>query len=185
MFPDKRLPAPSSFLQNLVAQLDFQSSVGNVYENDVSILDKGDGAARGGFRAHVTDAGTACAPAKPAVGNQRHGFPQSHSHNLGCGRQHLLHPRAAFGPFVADDHHVAGLDLSAQDPLHRFLLGVEDDGRAPVDHHFRGNARGLDNRAFRGQIAEEDGKSSILTIRIPQGANNLGVPRILSLDVLP
>src|SRR5262249_26965037 len=54
---------------------------------------------------------------KSPVGNQTDRFTQSLSDEGGSWRQHLLHARAALGPFVTDDNYIPRLDLLRQDGL--------------------------------------------------------------------
>ena len=71
---------------------------------------------------YVSDHETVAASGKSPVGYQRDLAPQPAADD-GTGRaQHLAHPGAAFRSFVADDDHVARLDLAAQDALQRFFL---------------------------------------------------------------
>ena len=67
------------------------------------------------------------------------------------GVEHLAHAGAALGAFVADDHHVAGVDLACVDGGNGGVLAVEHAGRAGVDLHFGRNGAALDHAAVRAR----------------------------------
>ena len=86
--------------------------------------------------------------------------------NGGGGIQHLAHTRAAFGSFVADDHHIAFHDLSACDGRDGVLLAVKDAGRSLMHHHLRHYGRALHHSRIRSQVALQDGDSADLAVGI-------------------
>ena len=90
-----------------------------------------------------------------AVGDQAHVVAQADPLDGRRGGEHLLHARAPLGAFVADDHHVARLDLAEDDAVVGVLLALEDHGRAGVPEHLRADAGRLDHRPLRGEVAGE------------------------------
>ena len=69
-------------------------------------------------------------PRKASVGDERDLVAQAHAHDGAGGAEHFLHARAAPRAFVADHHHIPGLDLARQDACHGFILRFEDARRA-------------------------------------------------------
>src|SRR5690606_25991176 len=80
------------------------------------------------------------------------------------GIEHLLHARPAARAFVADDHHVTGLDPIAQDGLHRRLLALEHAGRPGERENARIHARGLHDAAVHGDVAVQHGEPAVLAV---------------------
>ena len=89
----------------------------------------------------------------------------------GGGGEHLLHAGPAAGPFVADDDHVARLDLAADDAVVGVGLDFEDHGRAGVLEHLGLHAGGLDDRAVGGEVAVEDGQAAFLAVGVVDRAD--------------
>src|SRR5439155_23585123 len=110
-----------------------------------------------------------------AVGQERDGFAQSFADQIGGGGEHFLHARTASGAFVPDDHHVPGFDLVHEDALGGVFFGFEDDGGAAELHHAGGDARGLQHAARGGDVAEHDGESAGLAVRILDRADHVFV----------
>src|ERR1022692_4803787 len=72
--------------------------------------------------------------------------------------QHLAHTRTAPRAFVADDHHVAGLDPPAGDGAHGVLFAVEHArGAAVLDAFVAGE---LDDAAIRRERSAQNGHAS-------------------------
>ena len=76
--------------------------------------------------------------------------------------QHLLHARAAARAFVADDDDVAGLDLLAEDRLHRRVLALEHPRRAGELEDALVDAGGLHDAAVSRDVAVQHGQAAIL-----------------------
>ena len=96
------------------------------------------------------------------VGDQGARLAQPARFQIAGRIEHFLHARAAARPFVADDDHVARLDLAAQDALHRVVLALEDARRA-VEHEIAGvDPRGLHDGAVERDVAVEHGEAAIL-----------------------
>ena len=108
----------------------------------------------------MSDTGTVGAAGKSAVGDQRHAVSQTAADDITCGSQHFLHTGTAFGTFITDDHHVAGLDLSGQDAFAGFFLTFKNDGRASVGQHLGIHPRRFDDRTSFGKVSEKDGKTA-------------------------
>ena len=95
---------------------------------------------------------------EPTVGHQRHRVAEALPDERAGDGQHLAHSRAALGPFVADHHDVARLDLAALYGLEGRLLLLEDPGGSFVDALLvSGN---LDYGAFRSDVAAQDGQAA-------------------------
>ena len=123
----------------------------------------------------MTDGCPPGGPGKPAVGDEGHRFPQPHAADGGGGVEHLPHARAALGPLVADDHHIAGMDLLPINIGNGFLLGIVHPGGAFVDHHLRGHGGLLHHAAIRSQVALQNRDAAALGVGILQGTNDGGV----------
>src|SRR5207253_1412616 len=91
-------------------------------------------------------------------------------------RQHLAHARAAGRPLVADDDHVTGLDAAVRDGVHGRLLALEDPRRAGVMAALV--PRELDDRAFRREVAAEDGQAAGGLDRVLEGTDDLLAGRL-------
>ena len=77
----------------------------------IAIADDGQRAALGGFGRDVADGRAPRRARKAPVGQQGDLVIQPHARQQRGGRQHLAHARTALGPLVADDQHVALLEL--------------------------------------------------------------------------
>ena len=89
-----------------------------------------DRAADGGLGGDVADHEAVGAAGETAVGDERHVVAEAAAHDGAGRRQHLAHAGAALRAFVADDHHVPGLDRAVEDRFERVLLAVEDERAA-------------------------------------------------------
>ena len=89
-------------------------------------------------------------------------------------REHLLHPRPAHRPLVADDHHVAGLDLPLPHPGEGLVLGVEDPGGPAVGGLVV--AGQLDDAASGGEVAAQDGDPAVGSDRLGRRAGTPPAP---------
>jgi hypothetical protein len=92
----------------------------------VAVLHQADGAALGRLRRDVADGQARGAAGEAPVGDQRAGLAQALGLQVAGRVEHLLHAGAALGALVADQHHVAGLDLVGQDGGDGGLLALED-----------------------------------------------------------
>ena len=81
---------------------------------------------------------------------------QAHAFDGRGGGQHLLHARPAARAFVADNNHVAGLDLAVDNTFVRLRFRLEDNHRAGEFEHIRLDAGRFDDRALWGQVAVEN-----------------------------
>ena len=93
------------------------------------------------------------APEKRPSVMKGHILVQAHAGDGGGGIEHLPHAGAAPGPFVADDHHVTGHDLSGVDGGDGLVLTVEHPGGAGVDQHLRRYGGPLYHGAVRRQVS--------------------------------
>ena len=80
------------------------------------------------------------------------------------------------GALVADDDHVAGLDLAGEDGLAGLLLGIEAAGRARVREHADGSTAALlHDAAVGGDVAVEHAQGTHLGERVVVRAAHLAV----------
>ena len=113
------------------------------------------------------------APGEAPVGDEHRGVAQTRAHYRAGYRQHLLHARSALGTLVAHDHHIAVLDFAVDDGVERGALAVEHTRRALVRDVLR--AGDLDDRAFRGEVALQDGETARRTARRRYGMDDAAV----------
>ena len=123
----------------------------------------------------MTDGGAARRAREAPVRDERHARTEAHSGQRRGRGQHFAHARAALRPLVADDDHVARFDLAALDRRNGVLLAVEAARRADVMHHFRRDGALLHDRAFRREVAPEDGDAAVFAVRIVDAANHCAV----------
>src|SRR5690606_29436628 len=84
--------------------------------------------------------------------------------------QHLAHAGTALGPFVADDDDIALADRAVLDGVEGVFLAVEDAGGAFEDIDLV--ARQLDDRAFGGDVAIDDGVGAAIHDRLGDGGDH-------------
>ena len=101
-----------------------------------------------------------------AVGNERHAFFQTHAGYGRSGHKHFPHPGAAFWPFVAYNHHVARLDLVAEDSLHSQIFAVVNPGFAGKCHHAFIHRCLLHHSAVGSQGPSQDCDTALFVIRL-------------------
>ena len=123
----------------------------------------------------MTNTGTPGGTGEPTIGDEGHGIAQPHAHDGGGGVQHFPHTGAALGAFVADDYHVAGVDVPRIDGGLSLFLGFKDPGGAFVHQHFGKHRAALDHAALRSQIAPEHGDAAGGGVGILHGADDGGV----------
>ena len=119
-----------------------------------------------------------------AVRDERAVLVQLHARQRGGRVEHLAHAGAAFRALVADDDHIALVDLAGIDGLDRVVLGVEYARRAFVHHHLRCDRRTLDHAAVLRDIAPQHGDAAGLGVRVLERTHDLGVLVDYALEVL-
>ncbi len=142
----------------------------------VAVLRQRDHAARRGLRRRVADRQPAGAAREPSVGDQGAGPAESLPLQEAGRVQHLLHAGTAAGPFVPDEHHVAGLDLAAQDALDRGLLALEDLRRAREAPQLLRYAGRLHDRALGSQVAVQHGEAAVPGVSVRKVPDAPGLP---------
>ena len=110
----------------------------------------------------VADGEARGAAGEAAVGDQGAGLAEALRLQVARRIEHLLHAGAAARALVADDDHVARLDLAVEDALHGRVLALEDDGRAGEDQDALVDAGRLHDAAVIGEVAVEHGEAAIL-----------------------
>src|SRR5436190_1715352 len=148
-----RLPRLGPRVEFSLAELDLESALDGIECDDVAVAQKRDRAAHGGFGTDVADAEAAGRSGEAPIGDERDLATHALPVKGGGGRQHLSHPGAAFGPFVADYEHVTFLVLLLLDGLEARFLPVKAARRAgklQVRH-----PSNLHNGAVRREVALE------------------------------
>ena len=92
---------------------------------------------------------------------------------------HLTHAGAALGTLVADNHHIALLELVMLHGLDGLFLGVEDPGRAGVDPHLFTHGALLADRALRRQIALQNSDAALLVQGMLRCGDDVGILRMV------
>ncbi len=60
----------------------------------------------------MAKASAMCTAAESAVSDDSDCFAEAGTYNVACGREHLLHTRAALGPLVTNHYNIALFDLA-------------------------------------------------------------------------
>src|SRR5262245_34644838 len=81
----------------------------------------------------MADTEAARAAGEAAIGDQRHLLADAQAIERGRRRQHFAHAWPALGTFVADDDHIALLELALHHGVERCLLRIEAARRAAED----------------------------------------------------
>src|SRR5690606_33082144 len=103
---------------------------------------------------------------KAAVSQQRRTGSQTHRFEIRGGIQHLLHARAAFGAFVANDHNVPCLDFAAKNAFDGGVLALVDFCRTGEGQDAFVDTGGLDNTAIGRKIAVQHSQPAVLRIGV-------------------
>ena len=106
------------------------------------------------------------------VRDERANFAQSLGLEIAGRIEHLLHSRTALWPFVANQHHVAGNDLVAENRFDGRVLALEDARRAGKGQVRRIDAGRLHDAAVLGDIAEENRQAAVLAEGVVQIADH-------------
>ena len=115
------------------------------------------------------------AAGEAAVGDEGADLAQSLGLEVAGGVEHLLHAGAAARAFVADEDDIAGNDAVAEDGLDGGVLALEDARRAGEGEMGGVDAGGLDDAAFFGDVAVEDGEAAIFAEGVRDIADDSGV----------
>ena len=166
----RRFPLGHALAQCGVADLDFQNALIDVDVNGVAFVYGGDRSAQRGFGRDVAHHQAASGAAEAAVGQQRYRSAQAFADNRRSHAQHLAHAGTALGPFVADDHHVAGLDALSGDRGHGIFFGFENARRAAMAQAFV--PADLGDAAFGREIAAQNHQAASLLQRLVQRRNH-------------
>ena len=117
--------------------------------------------ALGGFGRNVADGKAGGAAGEAAVGDERARLAQALRFEVAGGIQHFLHAGTALGPFVADHHDIAGMDLVAQDGFHCLVLAFQN-ARGTGEHQTRRiHAGGFDDGTVFRDISVEHRQAAI------------------------
>ena len=98
----------------------------------------------------MSDAEAACCTRETSVGDEGNLVAHALAIKRGCRRQHLPHARAALGPFITDDQHVAFFVGPVFHGFETGFLTIETARRTGETQHFHtGN---LNDRTLRREI---------------------------------
>ena len=98
-------------LQFSIAYLSFYKSLIYINMDHVAFMHRRNWAAQRGFWRDVAQHKTMAGSAETSICNQGNGATQAFADNSSRHAQHLAHPWATLGALIADNYHVAGLDL--------------------------------------------------------------------------
>src|SRR5215469_16946579 len=115
-----RLPFFRAPIKLRLAELDVERAALGIERDDVAVANERYRPADRRLRTDMADTETARRAGKAAVGDQRDLGAHALAIKCGRGREHFAHAGSAFGPFVADDQHVAFLVLTI---FYRFEAG--------------------------------------------------------------
>src|SRR5690606_13014012 len=113
-FPTLGVLLGAALGQLLVGNQQVDAALRDVDEDPVAVADQADGAAGRRFRRGVADGQARSAAGEAAVGEQGAFLAQALGLQVAGRVKHFLHARPALRTFVADDHHIARLDLVAE-----------------------------------------------------------------------
>src|SRR5690606_37552587 len=138
----------------------------NIDFNCVAVFHQTNVSAFGSFGRSMTDYEPRRPAGKAAVSQQRRTGSQTHRFEIRGGIQHLLHARAAFGAFVANDHNVPCLDFAAKNAFDGGVLALVDFCRTGEGQDAFVDTGGLDNTAIGRKIAVQHSQPAVLRIGV-------------------
>src|SRR5699024_785070 len=109
---------------------------------------------------YVADGCASGRAAESSVRDKGYAGTKSHTGDRRGGIQHFPHSRAAFWPFITDNHHISRMDLAAFDRNDRVFFTVKDSGRSFVYQHLVHNSGALHYASVRRQVAFQHGKAA-------------------------
>src|SRR5687767_7748193 len=111
------------------------------------------------------------ASGEPAVGDQRDLVAESAAHDGAGGAKHLAHAGTATRALVANDHHVARLDLACENRGRRALFTIKNSrGAAETQTFLAGDLR---HRAFGREVAMHDDEMAVFLDRIAEWTHDV------------
>ena len=142
----------------LLGECDVQSPLCDVEGNDIAVLHGTDRAAFDSFRRHMSCHQTMRRSGKPPIGEECDRIAKSCPDDGGGHAQHFSHARATGRPFVPNDDHIAGFDLSGLHGHEGIFFAIKHLG-GPSEIH-DGMAGDFDHASFRREIAFENDHAS-------------------------
>src|SRR5512134_578827 len=130
----------------------------------------------------MTDARSARPAAETAIRDQGDLVTQSHAHDGGGRREHLLHPGSALWAFVTNNNTISSFDFSTQDSGHSIFLRLKNYCRTFELHHGLTDAAHLHHRALGCQVAKQNGQPTALRMGIFISPYNFIVLDVAALD---
>src|SRR6516162_11139111 len=147
----------------LETRLNVQPTRLHVERDLIAVPQQGDRSTVRRLGRHVPDHQPVCCATETAVRDQRDRPAQALANKRTGHGQHFAHPRSAFGAFVTNHNHVAGLDLPPLYGCEAGFLGIENTRRAAVKHPLM--ARKLYHAAFRRERTTQDGYAAVFLDR--------------------
>src|SRR5579884_4002295 len=152
-------------------KLHVEATLFDVENDHIAVVQSCDWPAYRRFRRDMADHQAVRGAAETAIGEQGHRLPQPFAHDGPCHAQHLAHAGTAARPLVANDHHIARLNLLPRHCPHRVLLTVEDARRSAMIEPLM--ACYFDHAAFRRDIALENHQSPVWFERLCERAHHI------------
>src|SRR6185437_13011259 len=150
----------------LVGEQDVDRAIRNVDADLVAVANEADGATRCSLRRAVADGQPRGAAGEAAIRQQRASLAETLRFDIARRIQHFLHTGAALRAFVANDNHVARLDLVVENVLHRFVLRFGDVSRALEHENAFVNTRGLNDATVERDVAGQHREAAFLGERM-------------------
>src|SRR5438034_5126212 len=150
----RRFPARAAPRQFHFANVELDEQLVGIDRDRIAFFDQVDVSAGISLGRNVADHDAPRAAGEASVGDEADRLAQALPDERRSRCRHLLHARAALGSFVADDDHIARLDLLGHDRL--------EAGRFGIEYARRSGDRGilepgdLGYAAFRSEVAFQD-----------------------------
>src|SRR3954464_16019855 len=128
----------------------------------------------------MADAGAGGAAAEAAIGDQCDLIAQAHAGDVARRGKHFLHAWTAARAFVANNDNVAGFNFARENSGAGIVLAFENDAgtfedevRPTVGFERIADAGGLDDTAFRRELAVKNRKAAVLGVGGVFGADTI------------
>lgn len=151
----------SAALQHVLVHIQGELALVDVDGDGVAIFDEPDKALVGRLGGDVADGKAGGAAGKAAVGNQGACLAQPGALEERGWVEHLLHARAAGRAFIANDHHVARLNLLVQDYRYGLFLGFDHTSRSREGPQLFIDARCFHDGTVWSQVSAQDNQAAV------------------------
>ena len=163
--PARRVLRRPPLRQFRVGHVQVDAAVRDVELDRVALAHQADRAPVRRLGGDVADRQPRRAAGEPAVGYQRAHLAELLRLQVAGRIQHLLHPRPALRPLVADQHHVARRHAPVQDRVDGGVLALEHPRRPLELQDRRVHPGRLHDAAVLGQVAVQHRETAILAER--------------------